>query len=88
MPTNDEGNLAAPGVDEAGPASVQGDVVSILAAKTHRRVLKWRLSGILQYYTWEEEKIKTGKMKQNERPIRHPESLCMKGWVYFSVRCK
>lgn len=72
MPTNDEGNLAAPGVDEAGPAGVQGDVVSILAAKTHRRMLEWRLSGILQYYTWQEEKIKTGKMKQNERPICHP----------------
>lgn len=75
MPTNDEGNLAAPGVDEAGPAGVQCDVVSILAAKTHRRMLKWRLSGILQYYTGQEEKIKTEKMKQNERPIRHPESL-------------
>lgn len=47
MPPNYEGHLAAPRVDEAGPAGVQGDVVSILAAQTHWRVLKWRLARIL-----------------------------------------
>lgn len=59
---DDEGHLAAPGVDEAGPAGVQGDVVAILAAEAHGRVLEWRLSCILQ--DW--------KMRQSERLINHP----------------
>lgn len=46
--SDDEGHFAAPGVDEAGPAGVQGDVVAILAAEAHGRVLKRRLSSILQ----------------------------------------
>lgn len=35
VPSDDKGHLAAPRVDETGPAGVQGDVVSILTAKTH-----------------------------------------------------
>lgn len=46
--SDDEGHFAAPGVDEAGPTGVQGDVVAILAAKAHGRVLERRLSSILQ----------------------------------------
>lgn len=46
--TDDEGHLAAPGVDEAGPAGVQGDVVTVLAAEAHGRVLERRLSCVLQ----------------------------------------
>lgn len=48
MAPDDEGDLAAPGVDEAGPAGVQGDVVAILAAETHGRVFERRLSCVLQ----------------------------------------
>lgn len=48
MASDDEGHFAAPGIDEAGPAGVQGDVVAILAAETHWRVLERRLSCILQ----------------------------------------
>lgn len=56
MPSNYEGNLATPRVDEAGPAGVQSDVVSILTAQAHWWVLEWRLSRILQYYSWQDNK--------------------------------
>lgn len=51
MSSNDEGHFAAPRVDETRPAGVQCDVISILAAQTHRRVFKRRLTCILQHYT-------------------------------------
>ena len=59
MSPDDEGHLTAPRVDEAGPAGVQSDVVSILTAQAHRRVLKRRLSSILQHYTQWENTFKT-----------------------------
>lgn len=36
----DEGHFAAPRVDEAGPAGVQSDIISILTAQSNRRVFK------------------------------------------------
>lgn len=56
MPSDDEGHLAAPRVNEAGPAGVQGDVVSVLTTQTDWRMLERRLSRILQHYTEHEEK--------------------------------
>lgn len=55
MPSDDEGHLAAPRVDEAGPAGVQGDMVPVLTAQAHWRVLKRRLACVLQNCTDEEE---------------------------------
>lgn len=46
VPANDEGDLAAPGVDKAGPAGVNGDVLAISCAETNWGVVK-RLAGIL-----------------------------------------
>lgn len=57
MPSDDESHFAAPRVDEAGPAGVQGDVVSVLTAQAHWRVLKWRLACVLQNCTGEEEQM-------------------------------
>lgn len=34
VPANDKGDLAAPGVDEAGPAGVDGDVLAISRTET------------------------------------------------------
>lgn len=48
MSPDDEGHFAAPRVDEAGPAGVQGDMVPVLTAQAHWRVLKWRLACVLQ----------------------------------------
>lgn len=57
MPADDESHFAAPRVDEAGPAGVQGDMVSVLTAQAHWRVLKWRLACVLQNCTEEEEQM-------------------------------
>lgn len=43
---DDEGNFAAPGIDKAGPAGVDGDVLSVTSTEADR-VLK-RLASILQ----------------------------------------
>lgn len=48
VPPDDESHLAAPGINEAGPAGVQRHIVAILAAKAERGVLKGGLSSILQ----------------------------------------
>lgn len=47
MPANDKGDFAAPGVDEAGPASVEGDVLAIFCTEADRGVIE-RLTSILQ----------------------------------------
>lgn len=55
MSSNDEGHFAAPRVDEAGPAGVQRDMVSVLTAQAHWRVLKWRLACVFQYCAGDDE---------------------------------
>lgn len=55
MPSDDEGHFAAPRVDKAGPAGVQGDMVSVLTAQAHWGVLKWRLACVLQNCAGKEE---------------------------------
>lgn len=47
MSTNDEGDLPAPGVDKAGPAGIQNDILSVLSAESDGRVFKRRVAGIL-----------------------------------------
>lgn len=47
VPPDDEGYLAAPGVDEAGPAGVQCDVLPIAGAESDGRIVE-RLSAGLQ----------------------------------------
>lgn len=47
VPANNEGDLAAPGVDEAGPAGVRGDVLPVSCTETDGGVVKW-LASILQ----------------------------------------
>lgn len=47
VPANDKGDLATPGVDKAGPAGVDGDVLAVSCTKTDRGVIEW-LTGILQ----------------------------------------
>lgn len=44
---DDEGHLAAPGVDKARPAGVQGDVLPVAGADADRGVVKG-LTGMLQ----------------------------------------
>lgn len=44
--SDNESHLSTPGINKAGPAGVQGDVISILTAQSHRRVLKRRLTSI------------------------------------------
>jgi len=44
---DDEGHLAAPGVNEAGPAGVDGDVLTVLGAEVCGRVVEG-LPGVLQ----------------------------------------
>lgn len=69
MSPDDEGHLAAPGVDEAGPAGVQGDVVSVLTAQAHRRVLEWRLASVLQNCAEEEEQTTCNRDFINRKKI-------------------
>ena len=38
--SDDEGHLAAPGVDEAGPAGVQGDVLAVARAEADGRAVE------------------------------------------------
>lgn len=47
MPAYDEGDLAAPGVDEAGPAGVDGDVLAVSCTEADGGVVE-RLTSILQ----------------------------------------
>ena len=47
MAADDKGHLAAPGVDEAGPAGVDGHVLAILGAEARGRVVEG-LAGELQ----------------------------------------
>ena len=47
VPANDKGDLATPGVDEAGPAGINGDVLAVSRTETDRGVIEWRTS-ILQ----------------------------------------
>lgn len=51
---DDEGNFAAPGIDKAGPAGVDGDVLSVTSTEADR-VIK-RLASILQDW-WDKKKI-------------------------------
>lgn len=48
VPANDEGHLTAPRVDEAGPAGVQGDVVTVLTPEPDGWVFERRLACVLQ----------------------------------------
>lgn len=48
VPSDDEGHLTAPGVDEAGPAGVQGDVVTVLTPEPDGWVFKRWLTRVLQ----------------------------------------
>lgn len=50
---DDEGNFAAPGIDETGPAGVYGNVLSITSTEADR-VVK-RLASILQDW-WDNKK--------------------------------
>lgn len=61
VPADDEGDLAAPGVDEAGPAGVDGDVLAVSCAEADGGVVE-RLTGVLQ--DWEE---KVGEMSITHR---------------------
>lgn len=47
VPANDKGDLATPGVDKAGPAAVDGDVLAVSRTETNRGVIK-RLTCVLQ----------------------------------------
>lgn len=46
VPPNDEGNLPAPGVDEAGPAGVQCDVLAIAGAESDGRIVERLPAGL------------------------------------------
>jgi len=50
MVTDDERNLPAPWVHEAGPIGVQYDVIPILTTKSNGQVFKGRMACILQDY--------------------------------------
>ena len=54
--SNDEGHFAAPGVDEAGPAGVYGDILSIPRTEPDGRVVKW-LTSILKDYGRKKKKM-------------------------------
>lgn len=43
---DDKGNFAAPGIDKAGPAGINGDVLSVTSTETDGVIE--RLAGILQ----------------------------------------
>lgn len=47
VPADDEGDLAAPRVDKAGPAAVHHDVLAVSGAETDGGVVE-RLAGVLQ----------------------------------------
>lgn len=47
MSTDDKGDLTTPRVDKAGPAAVNGNVLSVSCKETDRGVIKW-LTCILQ----------------------------------------
>lgn len=47
VPANDKGDLATPGVDKAGPAAVNGDVLAVSRTETNRGVIE-RLTCVLQ----------------------------------------
>lgn len=47
VPAYDKGHLATPGVDKAGPAAVDGDVLAVSRTETDRGVIE-RLTCILQ----------------------------------------
>lgn len=64
VPADDKGDLATPGVNEAGPAGVNGDVFAVSRQKTNRRVVK-RLTGILQDCCKQKVKCKGGKDRSN-----------------------
>lgn len=53
VPANDKGDLATPGVDKAGPAGVDGDVLAVSRTETGRGVVE-RLAGVLQN-CWQQE---------------------------------
>lgn len=59
VPANDEGDLAAPGVDKAGPAAVHHDVLAISGAETNGGVVE-RLAGVLQNCWWSSASVKQG----------------------------
>lgn len=49
VPADDKGDLAAPGIDEAGPAGVDGDVLAVPRTEADGRMVE-RLTGVLQNY--------------------------------------
>ena len=55
VPPDNEGHFAAPGVDEAGPAGVQDDVLPVMGAEPDGRVVKG-LAPKLQDYERERER--------------------------------
>lgn len=49
---DDEGHLAAPGVDEAGPAGVQGDIFSVAGAEPDGGVVKRLAAELEDCHRW------------------------------------
>lgn len=47
VPADDERDLAAPGVDETGPAAVHHDVLAVSGAEANGGVVEW-LASVLQ----------------------------------------
>lgn len=56
MSPDNEGDLAAPGVDETGPAGVKSDVLSISCTEADGRVVE-RLPGVLE--DWKENTVRS-----------------------------
>lgn len=54
---NDEGDLATPGVDEAGPAAVDRDVFTISGTEPDRGVIEWLTCVLHNCWQWREEYV-------------------------------